>query len=43
MISSVNGHLFLPNYGHDFSPLVALISPRWWPSFLPTIGVPSWV
>src|SRR5437868_1994764 len=32
----VNGHLFLPNYGHLFSPLVAMISPHWRPSFLPT-------
>jgi len=34
---SVNGHLFLPNRGHHFSPLVAMISPHWWPSNLPTI------
>ena len=33
----VNGHLFLPNRGHHFSPLVAMISPHWWPSNLPTI------
>jgi hypothetical protein len=36
---SVNGHLFLPNRGHRFSPLVAMVSPRWWPSNLPTIRV----
>ncbi|MDQ6804211.1 MAG: hypothetical protein M3065_04455, partial [Actinomycetota bacterium] len=35
--SAVNGHLFLPNRGHHFSPLVAMISPHWWPSNLPTI------
>ena len=34
---SVNGHLFLPIRGHDFSPLVAMVSPHWWPSNLPTI------
>ena len=34
----VNGHLVLPNYGHDSSPLVAMISPHWWPSNLPTRG-----
>ena len=35
----VNGHLFLPNRGHHFSPLVAMFSPHWWPSNLPTIRV----
>ena len=35
----VNGHQVLPNHGHRFSPLVATESPRWWPSFLPTVGV----
>jgi Tetratricopeptide repeat len=34
---SVNGHLFLPIRGHRFSPLMAMISPHWWPSNLPTI------
>jgi hypothetical protein len=24
-----------PTRGHRFSPLVAIISPHWWPSFLP--------
>jgi hypothetical protein len=38
MIALVNGHLFLPNRGHRFSPLVAMISPHWWPSNLPTIS-----
>jgi hypothetical protein len=33
----VNGHLFLPIRGHHFSPLVAIISPHWRPSNLPTI------
>jgi hypothetical protein len=33
----VNGHLFLPIRGHHFSPLVAIVSPRWRPSNLPTI------
>jgi hypothetical protein len=37
---SVNGHLFLPKYGNLFSPAAAMISPRWWPSFLPTTWVP---
>ena len=36
---SVNGHLFLPNYGHLFSPTAAMVSPHWWPSFLPTTWV----
>ena len=30
-VTPVNGHLFLPNCGHDFSPLVAIKSPHWWP------------
>jgi hypothetical protein len=34
---TVNGHLFLPIRGHRFSPLVAMVSPHWWPSNLPTI------
>jgi len=33
---TVNGHLVLPNYGHGFSPLVAIECPHWWPSNLPT-------
>ena len=24
-----NGHLFLPNYGYLFCPVVAMISPHW--------------
>ena len=36
--TAVNGHLFLPIRGHRFSPLVAMISPHWRPSNLPTIG-----
>ena len=40
---SVNGHLFLPNYGHLFSPAAATFSPHWWPSFLPTEWVAVWV
>ena len=35
---SVNGHLFLPAGGHQNSPLVAIESPRWWPSDLPSGG-----
>jgi hypothetical protein len=35
----VNGHLFLPIRGHHFSPVVAMISPHWWPSNLPTVRV----
>ncbi len=31
----VNGHRFLPAGGHQNSPLVAIFSPRWWPSILP--------
>ena len=31
----VNGHRFLPNCGHRFSPPAAMFSPRWWPSVLP--------
>jgi hypothetical protein len=27
----VNGHQVLPGCGHQFSPLVAIFSPRWWP------------
>jgi hypothetical protein len=34
----VNGHRFLPNYGHHFSPTTAIISPHWWPCFLPAGG-----
>jgi hypothetical protein len=27
----VNGHRFLPKYGHRFSPPAAIFSPHWWP------------
>ena len=37
LTTRVNGHLFLPVCGHHFSPLVAMVSPHWWPSNLPTI------
>jgi hypothetical protein len=32
---AVNGHRFLPNCGHRFSPPAAMFSPRWRPSVLP--------
>ncbi len=38
-ISPVNGHLVLPNCGHRFSPLVAMVSPHWWPLNLPTVVI----
>jgi len=31
----VNGHRFLPKYGHRFSPPAAIVSPHWWPCFSP--------
>lgn len=34
--AAVNGHRFLPTDGHPFSPPVAMSSPRWWPSLLPS-------
>ena len=33
---TVNGHRFLPSYGHRFSPAAVTLSPRWWPSVLPS-------
>jgi len=30
-VAPVNGHLFLPKYGHRFSPPAAIFSPHWWP------------
>ena len=38
---SVNGHLFLPDCGHQFSPLAAMFSPRWWPRISPPSGLVS--
>ena len=35
--SSVNGHRFLPSYGHRNSPLADTLSPRWRPSVLPSV------
>jgi hypothetical protein len=32
----VNGHRFLPSYGHRISPLADTLSPRGWPSVLPS-------
>lgn len=37
--SAVNGHRFLPSYGHQNSPAADTFSPRWWPSVLPQRGV----
>jgi excisionase family DNA binding protein len=34
--NSVNGHRFLPNYGHRFSPPAAIFSARCWPSVFPS-------
>jgi len=31
MVYDVNGHRFLPKYGHRFSPPAAIFSPHWWP------------
>jgi hypothetical protein len=31
----VNGHRFLPMYGHRFSPPAAIFSPHWRPWVLP--------
>ena len=30
-VTDVNGHRFLPKYGHRFSPPAAMFSPHWWP------------
>jgi hypothetical protein len=34
----VNGHRFLPKYGHRFSPVAAIFSPHWWPWVSPRPG-----
>ena len=34
--TDVNGHRFLPIYGHPVSPLADTSSPHWWPSVLPS-------
>jgi hypothetical protein len=36
---SVNGHRFLPNYGHRISPPAAIFSPHWWPRISPPSGL----
>jgi len=33
----VNGHSVIPTGGHRFSPVAAICSPRWRPSFLPAL------